>query len=146
MSEAGGFADLNLDRMQQRAGSELAKVQNLRERLGTMVGRAEAADGRVKVEYAPTGLSMLEIDPRAMRMASTDLADAIKTAVRKAEADLARLTDAAMNDEFGEQENPLNILRNRQNGQRRLDEAQQEFDRKMDKTLSDLDRIERGDL
>jgi DNA-binding protein YbaB len=54
-----------------------------------VLGTAEAADGLVKV-IAETGkLSKIELNPRAMRLPSEDLAEAIVEAANAALADLA---------------------------------------------------------
>src|SRR6266496_3846223 len=76
--------------------NRLGNIQSLRPVLAELTGRAEAADGQVVVEWTAQGLSNLELNPRAMRLPSTDLADAIKTAVHDAAADLREKTRAAL--------------------------------------------------
>ena len=82
----------------REAESRLGNFQSLRPALAELVGRAEAADGQVTVEWTANGLSQLEINPRAMRLPSTDLADAITTALREAIADLREKTRGALAD------------------------------------------------
>lgn len=73
-----------------------------RERLASLVGTGTAADGRVRVTWAAaTGLDQLNLDPRAMRMPSQDLAAAIKSAITGAMADLRRQTAEVMQAETG---------------------------------------------
>lgn len=52
-------------------------------------GGGEAADGKVRVQVGPGGrVERIELDPRVMRMASHDLADALVHAVNSALDDL----------------------------------------------------------
>jgi DNA-binding protein YbaB len=56
----------------------------------TIVGRAESADGRVKVEYtSQEGVRGLELDPRALRAGSADLAETIVSVIARAREDFA---------------------------------------------------------
>ena len=82
----------------REAVDRLGNVQTLRPILADLVGRAEAADGYVVVEWTANGLSALELNPRAMRLPSTELADAIKAAIAEATADLRQKTRAALAD------------------------------------------------
>jgi hypothetical protein len=52
-------------------------------------GRGEGADGMVKVTAVDGRISTVELNPKAMRMASQDLAEAFTTAANAALADLA---------------------------------------------------------
>ena len=77
----------------------LGRADQVREALAGIVGRAEGADGRVVVECTPTeGLTALELDPKAMRMASADLAAAIKATIVAAGADMRSQIQRAMAD------------------------------------------------
>jgi len=65
--------------------SQLGRLRQLHAALAGLVGRAEAADGRVVVECTSgEGITKLELDPYAMRMQSGELAQAIKTAIAEA--------------------------------------------------------------
>lgn len=73
-----------------------------KERLAALVGTGTAADDRIRVTWAAaTGLDQLHLDPRAMRMPSQDLADAIKQAIAAAMADLRRQTAEVLKEEVG---------------------------------------------
>lgn len=73
-----------------------------KEKLATLVGTGTAADDKVRVTWAAaTGLDQLCLDPRAMRMPSEDLANAIKQAITAAMADLRRQTAEVMQEEVG---------------------------------------------
>jgi DNA-binding protein YbaB len=66
-----------------------SKLRDLQEEIAQLTGHGEAADGRIRVEADNAGkLTRLEIDPRAMRMASEDLAEAILEAAQKAADDV----------------------------------------------------------
>jgi DNA-binding protein YbaB len=83
--------------MMRDAESRLGKFQSLRAELTDLVGHAESADGYVVVEWSGGGLSDLQLNPRAMRLPSDELAEAIKTAIRDARTDLGEKTQAALN-------------------------------------------------
>lgn len=82
----------------REAEARLGKFETLRPVLSELVGRAEALDGQIVVEWTAQGLSVLELNPRVMRTPSADLADAIKTAIADASADLREKTRAALAD------------------------------------------------
>jgi len=76
-----------LELLRQRAG----QATELRERLRDMVGRAENKAGTIAATYtAAAGLQQLTLDPRAMRLASEDLAAEIVEVTAAARADLER--------------------------------------------------------
>ena len=85
-----------------RAGRDrMAQVRRFRERAADLVGRGEAADGRVVVEAsARSPLRHLHIDPRAMRLGSEELAAAITAAFTAAGEDLRARTREIL-DEVG---------------------------------------------
>lgn len=84
--------------MMREAEARLGNFQSLRPALAELAGRGEAADGQVTVEWTTEGLTELELNPRVMRMPSTDLADAIKEAIGAARADLSEKTRAVLRD------------------------------------------------
>jgi DNA-binding protein YbaB len=78
------------------AEARMSKLLSIKDELAGLVGRAEAAQGYVVVEWTAAGLADLRIDPRAMRLPSTDLAQEISEAVRAAVADLRERTRSAL--------------------------------------------------
>jgi DNA-binding protein YbaB len=67
-----------------------AGFEEVRRRMEEARGRGESAGGQVAVELTPTGsLAALHIDPRAMRLGSQALTEAVLDAFRKAEEDVA---------------------------------------------------------
>jgi DNA-binding protein YbaB len=93
MTDLSSFSSADMEATLKRARIQAEQIRDLQDELMALIGRGEAADGKVSVEYA-TGIGMqnLQLDPRAMRMASQDLAEAITSAVREAMDDLQRQT------------------------------------------------------
>jgi DNA-binding protein YbaB len=59
--------------------------------VGQVVGQAASPDGKIKVQVSSSGqLTALHIDPRAMRLGSQELADAIMDLSGRAAEDAAR--------------------------------------------------------
>ncbi|MED7925120.1 YbaB/EbfC family nucleoid-associated protein [Nonomuraea sp. LP-02] len=77
--------DTELGRLLADHRRDLAELEALRDRLAEVRGRGEAADGRVVAETTQDGaLTGLAIDPRAMRLGSDRLAEAILRASARA--------------------------------------------------------------
>lgn len=80
--------DQELGRLLRGFWQDLAALEGLRDRIASVKGRGEAADGRVVVNVTQTGaLVGLTIDPRAMRLGSDQLAAAIMEAAARAARD-----------------------------------------------------------
>ncbi|MFC5826259.1 YbaB/EbfC family nucleoid-associated protein [Nonomuraea insulae] len=80
--------DQELGRLLQGFQQDLAALEELRDRIASVEGRGEAADGRVVVNVTQTGaLAGITIDPRAMRLSSDQLAAAIMEASARAARD-----------------------------------------------------------
>jgi DNA-binding protein YbaB len=76
-----------LDAAMRQLKEQLDSFQSQRDAVAALVGEGTAADGLVTVRTGAGGaLQDLELDPRAMRMASQDLRDAILEASRNAAA------------------------------------------------------------
>jgi hypothetical protein len=69
------------------------KAAEARRRLAEVVGTAATDNSQVRVTVGAEGLQELVIEPRAMRMASTDLAATIVELTRQAREDLGRRRD-----------------------------------------------------
>jgi DNA-binding protein YbaB len=101
----------------QQAAKTLAERQSqlgdVQERIRMVRGRAESDDGRIAVEVAPMGmLESLQLDPRAMRMASEDLAEKIVELVKLATDDANAQTQEAMKPLLGDTVNWQEIVEN----------------------------------
>lgn len=80
--------DQDLSRLLHGFQQDLAALEGLRDRVASVSGRGEAAEGRVVVKVGQTGaLVGLTIDPRAMRLGSDRLAAAIMDAAARAARD-----------------------------------------------------------
>ncbi|MCW2947173.1 MAG: hypothetical protein JWR24_3890 [Actinoallomurus sp.] len=92
MSESSDFLRSGaIDETLRDAKNRLSRVNELQETLSSLVGTAKSKDGRVRAESDnASGLRKLTIDPRAMRMASEELAEMIVRVVADATADLRR--------------------------------------------------------
>jgi DNA-binding protein YbaB len=76
-----------LDSAMRQLREQIDSFQARRDAVAAMVGEGTAADGLVTVRTGAGGvLQDIELDPRAMRMASQDLRDAILEAARNAAA------------------------------------------------------------
>lgn len=79
--------------------TRLNAFHGLRDELRSIVGHAEFDEGKIVAEWSATdGLTTLELDPRTMRMPSMDLAEAIRTTIRDAVADLGARTQQVIRE------------------------------------------------
>ncbi|WP_329085904.1 YbaB/EbfC family nucleoid-associated protein [Streptosporangium sp. NBC_01469] len=84
----GGSGDEELNRLLEQFRQEVTGLEELQEHISEVRGRGEAAQGRVTAEASLTGaLISLTIDPRAMRLGSGELAEAILQAADGAARD-----------------------------------------------------------
>ncbi|WP_019632925.1 YbaB/EbfC family nucleoid-associated protein [Actinomadura atramentaria] len=86
---------------------QMGDFTKMQEDIKAAVGRGEAADGRVVAEYRTEGgLTKLEMDPRAMRLPSAELSEAIREAVNAASKDLQTQVQAASTKMFKFSDDP----------------------------------------
>jgi DNA-binding protein YbaB len=70
---------------------QVKQLSSLQEKLSDLVGKAESPDGRIRVECTVAQTpAKLDLDPRAMRMGSQELAEAITALIQEATQDLQR--------------------------------------------------------
>jgi DNA-binding protein YbaB len=125
MTDFLSFAHADMEAALERARIQSEKVRDLQGELMSLVGRGEAAEGKVRVEYATgVGMQNLQIDARAMRMASQDLSEAITSAVGDAMSDLQRQTKELTQARLGD-------LGDTEKLRAQVAAAQREFDSKM---------------
>ena len=80
----------NIDQMMSKVAEQIATAKANAQAMAEMTGRGEVEEGKVVVTVNPTGaLLSVELDPRAMRMASVDLGAAIVAASDLAKKDAA---------------------------------------------------------
>ena len=124
-----GAEGAEFDALLRHSQERVAKIAHLREQSASVVGAAETADGRISVtSTADDPVAELRIDPRAMRMTSDDLAAAIKETIRRALADRERQVERLAAEEYGE-ENPLDLLDNKEALQQTLGQVQGMFEK-----------------
>ncbi|GAA3203102.1 YbaB/EbfC family nucleoid-associated protein [Nonomuraea helvata] len=81
--------DPEIDRALAEMAAQTARFEEVSRRLEETRGRGQSAGGQVVVELRHTGsLAALRIDPRALRLGSQALTDAIVEAFRLAEEDV----------------------------------------------------------
>jgi DNA-binding protein YbaB len=123
----------------------MAKVNEARERMAGLTGRAETADGRIKVaSTSEDPLAELEIDPRAMRMGSEELAAAIRQVSRLAREDLDRQANDISAELYGEDDNPMDALRNRDELKKNLTDMQEMFGKAGNDAQAMIDQLRQG--
>src|SRR4051812_1161514 len=89
----GAAADQNLrssiDSLTAMVTGQNTKLHDVRRQMTELKGKGRAADERVEVEVDQSGaLAGLKIDPRAMRLGSQELAEAILTAAQQGVRDV----------------------------------------------------------
>jgi DNA-binding protein YbaB len=123
----------------------MAKVAQVRERMAGLTGSAESSDGRVKVVCTSADpLAELHLDPRAMRMGSEELAAAIRQVSRQAREDLDRQANLIAEETYGQDENPMEALRDPERLKKNLDEVQDMFKQAGNDTQAMMDLLRRG--
>ncbi|GAA3812257.1 hypothetical protein GCM10022226_36140 [Sphaerisporangium flaviroseum] len=111
MTTSGGpyspTGDPEVDQVLETLADQSARFEEAGRLLSETRGRGEAEEGRVVVEVLPNGsLAGLRIDPRAMRLGSEALAEAILRAAGEAEADAVRQAESLMLPLLGEPGSP----------------------------------------
>jgi DNA-binding protein YbaB len=120
------------------AEKQLGRAKQLQEIMGSVVGRAESQDGRVKIECAnEKGITKVELDPRAMRMASQELAETLTEVSQEAMADLRQQTQAAIREAFGGGDDTFNVGTARE----RRKEVSESFQRALGDAQSEMGRL-----
>lgn len=83
--------DPQLDRIMAEFQANAREFSDVMGQVGDVVGEGASPDGKIRVRVTASGqLTGLQIDPRAMRLGSQELADAILEASRRATDDAAR--------------------------------------------------------
>ncbi|MFI7125050.1 YbaB/EbfC family nucleoid-associated protein [Nonomuraea sp. NPDC050153] len=96
------FDPEELERITAQAEDMLARVEELRSEIDVVVGHGETADGLVRVTAGSSGRLMdVVLAPRAMRLDSHKLAEAVLRAAQQAQDDVAAKVDAVMAESLG---------------------------------------------
>lgn len=89
----------DLDAIMRQAADKIERLQEMGGQLAAVRGTGEAADGLVQVTVLPGGMiDSLDLDPRAMRMPSQDLSEAIVEAIKLAAADASAQAGGQMEE------------------------------------------------
>ncbi|QKW39594.1 YbaB/EbfC family nucleoid-associated protein [Actinomadura sp. NAK00032] len=144
MAETYGFSESDLDAFAEQTAKEVQKATELRQRLSELVGRAESRDGRIRLGLSAEGaISELEIDPRAMRMASAELAETIIQVSQDALQDLQRQSRELTDDASVAPEDVAGIVRDPQALEGQMRQMQEGFQRALSDSMTLMDDIRR---
>ena len=105
MADFGYVPDRDFERALRNSEDQLSKATELKERMVEVVGRGEAADGRISAEFRSVGgLTALDLDPRVMRLSSDELSLEIRAAVNAAAKDFQTKIGQVGGELFGTSE------------------------------------------
>jgi len=128
----------------QQSQQRMKALSTVREKMADLEGKGESADGRVRVTCTSQDpVAEIYIDPRAMRMGSQELAEAIREAARRARAHLNEQVEELTAQEFGDTVNPLGMLRDPERLKESLAEMQNMFQKASSDTQRMLDQLQR---
>jgi len=83
------FGGERFERSTREAERSMAKIGDMQVRMAALVGRGEAAEGKVFAEStSKDGISKVFIDPRMLRSPSEEISEQVRTAVNAAIMDL----------------------------------------------------------
>lgn len=139
----GDFANIDIDKLLKSADEQFVRIQELQKNIPAIVGRAQDDDGLVTVEYGSEGLRDLQLHPKAMRLASGELAELIKVVLQDATRDLQTKISKAMTDAFGEEDNPMKYVNDPDAAMEQIKEAEAAYNRTFEDVMGELDRIRR---
>lgn len=139
----GDFANIDIDKLLKSADEQFVRIQELQKNIPAIVGRAQDDDGLVTVEYGSEGLRDLQLHPKAMRLASGELAELIKVVLQDATRDLQTKISKAMTDAFGEEDNPMKYVNDPDAAMGQIKEAEAAYNRTFEDVMGELDRIRR---
>jgi hypothetical protein len=104
VSEEYVFGDLtrDADDMLRSQQGRMAQVEEMQRRMAEIVGSAVSEDERISVAFSEAnGLQKLDLDPRAMRLASEDLSAEIIKLVNQAREDAQQQAQQLVTEMIG---------------------------------------------
>jgi DNA-binding protein YbaB len=144
VQEFGDFANIDIDKLLKGADEQLARMEEFQKNVDSCVGRAQDELGLVVVECGQEGVRELQLHPKAMRLASGELADLIKTALKDSADDLQRQLQEGMQAAFGDSDdNPMKYVNDPDAAARQIKEAESAYNRTFEDVMGELDRIRR---
>jgi DNA-binding protein YbaB len=136
------MTEFDFEKMLSASERNVARHEEVQRRAADLVGRVQSPDGRVTVESTgQDSLSKLELDPRAMRMSSAELAEVIMATAREAKNDLQRQGDALRNELFGADGDPMEAVPDQENIQATIEDMKAVFNGTLEDTSRLLDQI-----
>ncbi|WP_326825244.1 YbaB/EbfC family nucleoid-associated protein [Streptosporangium sp. NBC_01756] len=139
----GDFANIDIEKLLNGADSQFARMEELQETMGTLVGHAQDDGGLVTVEYAAEGIRELVLHPKALRLSASELAEKIKIVIAEATADLQKQVNEAMGEVFGEEDNPMKFVNDPDAAINQIKDAEAAYNRTFEDVMGELDRIRR---
>ncbi|MFC7587823.1 YbaB/EbfC family nucleoid-associated protein [Nonomuraea antimicrobica] len=127
--------------MFREAQQHFVQAQELQQRISAAVGRAQARNRLVAVDFNGEGIVKLELDPRVMRMPSADLADLIVATSRDAARDFQRQVNGLMGAMFGENDDLAALISDPAAAMAELKNAERAYDHAFQEVLGELARI-----
>ncbi|RCG32638.1 YbaB/EbfC family DNA-binding protein [Sphaerisporangium album] len=102
MFDPGDFQLDDLDRVAEQSRQAVQRLSGVLGELKTIRGVGEAADGLIAAVVDGGGqIQEVTLDPRAMRLDSRSIAQAVTEAVRAAQQDARRRNDELLRDAMG---------------------------------------------
>ncbi|MFB4267867.1 YbaB/EbfC family nucleoid-associated protein [Nonomuraea sp. GTA35] len=142
MQEFGDFANIDIDKLLRDAGEQLVRMEQLQKDLDSYVGRGQDENGLVVVECSQLGVEELHLHPKAMRMASVELAGLIKAAVNEAARDLQKQIQEGLGAAFGDSENsPMKYVNDPDTALKQIKAAEAAYNRTHEDVMGELNRI-----
>jgi DNA-binding protein YbaB len=115
----------------------------LQQRMAELKGHGSGADGFVRMTVDAGGvISELRLDPRAMRMPSESLSEAIMAAHRAASQNLQEQIQEATAELLGD--SVASLLRGETSPEELLGGVRATAERRIDDAIADVERIRRG--
>ncbi len=102
VTDPGFVPGPGFERFLRDAENQMSKAEELKQRMAEVIGKGEAADGRITAEFQSVGgLTALDLDPRVLRLSSAELSLEIRAAVNAAAADFQQKLGQVSGELFG---------------------------------------------
>ncbi|MBN6056477.1 YbaB/EbfC family nucleoid-associated protein [Nonomuraea sp. RK-328] len=137
------YPGIDVERLLQVAERQVAQAEEAQKALSDVVGRASDPDNLVHVEFNAQGVRELELRPKAMRLSSEELAEKIKATIRAAVDDHQARVEEVMVEVYGEEDNPMRLVKDPDASLDRLRSAEAAFNQTFDSVMGELQAINR---
>lgn len=139
MPDYGYQPGQNFESALRSAEDQMSKARELKERMAEVVGRGDAADGRISAEFRQEGgLTALDLDPRVMRLSSAELSLEIRAAVNAAAHDYQTKATQVGSELFGGTEGSAERLTDARVALAEMEKLGDGFARQMKEVLQEL--------